>query len=621
MQRRLVLRLGGAILCLAAASGAASTVQDAVDLVSLSSYQSYLDNSLYTHTGMSRGLDGSQHDLAQTNIVNQFTACGLTVNLDPFTYGGSTYYNVVGVHLGSVRPNDVYMLGAHYDSVGNPGADDNASGVAGVLEAARVLSQFNFEATVVFIAFDLEEHGLIGSTAYADVHKNDAIRGMVSLDMIAYNPASAGQSAYVYGRNASLPIKQALAGALSQYGGGITPVIGGDTPYSDHAPFESRGFQACLLIEYAVWSNPRYHESSDTVDIPAYIDYGFARDMTRGAAGWMAGAAGLDTTPAALAWSGGAGATWDVGLAANWSAAGHAAWFHQGDLVTFGDAAGAQPIGVTGTVHPGSVIVANATGNIVLGGTGSIAGGGGLTKSGAGTLTLATTNAYTGETLIKGGTVLVSATGALGASAVRLGDPAGAEDAALLIWGAFTVDRQITVQDDGGGPSLRTLGGANTAGRAVFSGAITLEADLALTAAPGREVELAGMLDNAAGCTITKIGEGVVLFDGPQTHGPGALLSVEAGTVDLNTDAGSAGANLSILVTDALVRFGYDQHLDTLTIDDGGKIVFAGARVVVLEHLVLGGRDLGAMTLTPEPATMGLLVLGCLGALLRCKRR
>ncbi len=125
-----------------------------------------------------------------------------------------------------------------------------------------------------------------------------------------------------------------------------------------------------------------------------------------------------------------------------------------------------------------------------------------------------------------------------------------------------------------------------------------------------------GLFDNAAGETITKTGGGTVTFDGTQVHGPGALLEVLEGTVFLNTDAGSdTAADLSISVTDAALYLGCDQHLDTLTIGDGGKVVFAGARVVVLKHLVMDGVDLGGVTLTPEPTTIALLGVGMLAAL------
>ena len=116
-----------------------------------------------------------------------------------------------------------------------PGADDNASGVAGILEAARVFSLFDFEATVQFIAFDLEELGLFGSAAYAAAAKErgDRILGMVSLDMIAYNTGGAN-TADVYGHTASDPMKNSLAGAVRTYGG-LTVNVQGPLDYSDHA--------------------------------------------------------------------------------------------------------------------------------------------------------------------------------------------------------------------------------------------------------------------------------------------------------------------------------------------------------------------------------------------------
>ena len=123
-------------------------------------------------------------DPARDYIFDNFTSLGLAATLDPFVYGTSTYHNVVGVRSGTVRPEDIYIVGAHYDSVqGSPGADDNASGVAGVLEAARVLSGYNFASTLVFIAFDREEQGLIGSYDYARRASaaGQNIRGMISL--------------------------------------------------------------------------------------------------------------------------------------------------------------------------------------------------------------------------------------------------------------------------------------------------------------------------------------------------------------------------------------------------------------------------------------------------------
>lgn len=262
----------------------AQVASQIVDQVSQSSYTHYLDDLLYTHDGDNRGF-GAEHDLARTNIFNQFDSFGLNPYLDPFLYNSSTYYNVVAAHPGTTRPEDIYILGAHFDSANNPGADDNGSGTAGVLEAARVLSQYEFEATMVFIAFDREEQGLHGSRAYAQTHTDDNILGMISLDMIAYNDSGLNR-ARIYGREGSAALKQDLVKAISVYGNGLEAADFGALGASDHAPFQDEGFQACLLIEYD--SNPYYHSLSDSVDTPGYIDYAFAANMVRGAVGFLA---------------------------------------------------------------------------------------------------------------------------------------------------------------------------------------------------------------------------------------------------------------------------------------------------------------------------------------------
>ena len=315
---------------------------------------------------------------------------------------------------------------------------------------------------------------------------------------------------------------------------------------------------------------------------------------------------------ATLRWTGAVGNTWDINQTANWAHDATPLTYCDGDRIVFDDTAAAAPlIHLAATVNPASVLIDNETVNVEFGGPGSIAGSCGLTKSGSAALTIATANAYAGDTRINAGAMVVASDSALGAGAVTLGDTTGSSDASLLVAGAFTVDRNITVQDDGSGSSARTLGGSNTSGTAVFAGNITLEVALTLTAAPGGAVRLAGALDNSDGNTLTKVGGGTAVFDGLQTHGPGALLAVEAGTVNLNTDTGTdSEAYLSISLTNAELYFGCDQHLDTLTIGDGGKVAFAGARVVVLKHLVMGGVDLGATTMTPEPATLWLLASG-----------
>jgi hypothetical protein len=290
--------------CACGPAYATLSIQDIVDQVSKTSYTNYLDNMLYTHLGNSRKLGGTEHDLARDNIYSEFNSFGLTTSYHPFTYSGQTYYNVVGTHYGTTRPDDIYIVGAHYDSISPgsnpaPGADDNASGTAGVLEAARVLSQYDFEATLIFISFDREEQGLVGSYAYANEHKDDDILGMISMDMIAYN-GSGLNKARIYGSSNSTAIKQSLADSISLYGNGLSSEIFGTLNASDHAPFEAQGFQACLLIEYDVWSNPNYHKLSDSVDTPNYIDYTFATNMVSSTVGFLAAAAMPVPEPATI---------------------------------------------------------------------------------------------------------------------------------------------------------------------------------------------------------------------------------------------------------------------------------------------------------------------------------
>lgn len=289
---------GPYLLCLLVWLGATAARADLltpiVSQTSVVSYSTYLNDLLYTHTGNSRGLTGAQHDLARANIYAEFVSFGLDTSLSAFTYNSQTYYNIVAVHRGRVRPNQIYIVGAHYDSANTPGADDNASGVAGVLESARVLSSVDLEATVIFIAFDREEQGLRGSAAYAGSHVADDIRGMVSLDMIAYNPLGTDHDrAWVYGNSSSTAWKTKLGAAVNRYSNGITADIGGAVNQSDHYPFEQRGKQAALLIEKAVWSNPYYHKATDSVDTSGYLDYTYGTNMTRSVVGLVLEEGGL----------------------------------------------------------------------------------------------------------------------------------------------------------------------------------------------------------------------------------------------------------------------------------------------------------------------------------------
>ncbi len=321
---------------LVAGSVKSVTFEQVLDSITPSSYE-YMHTNLFVGDGMNRGftgdLDGSiprvpayQHDDARDFIFNQFQEFGLDTSLDPFwftrSYGATTYIytncnNVVAIQPGLATNAQWFIVGAHYDSVDpgqfselSPGADDNASGVAAVLELARTLGAYHFRHNIIYIAFDAEEKGLQGAWHFVDTHTtNDPlltnviqradVGGVLSLDMLAYNPPGPNQDRVrIYGGNSSsnAPVQAALREALLAWTP-IDVVHSGSIAASDHHPFHARGMDACLLIEYNVWSNPHYHRTTDSVDTPDYIDYVYATELTRGVAAYLMYEAGILLPP------------------------------------------------------------------------------------------------------------------------------------------------------------------------------------------------------------------------------------------------------------------------------------------------------------------------------------
>ena len=256
------------------------------DRVSIVSYRHYLDDVLYTHLGDNRGPSGPEHVLARDAIATILESLGYAVDWHAFEYRGETHYNIVGTKVGFMYPDEKYIVGAHFDSADNPGADDDASGVAGLLELARIYSQYDTQYTVKFIAFDLEEEGRVGSKAYVYDHLDDDIRGMVQLDMLAWDH---GENTASIEAAHSDTLQNAVADAVAEYGQGLLSIVRPPgLGSSDHQAFEDAGFQACLVIEHRYTANPCAHQPCDAVDTPDYIDYEFAVNFVRSAAGFLA---------------------------------------------------------------------------------------------------------------------------------------------------------------------------------------------------------------------------------------------------------------------------------------------------------------------------------------------
>jgi Zn-dependent M28 family amino/carboxypeptidase len=201
-------------------------------------------------------------------IYEQFEALGIPVEYHLFNTNGE---NVVATITGSEFPDQQYIVCAHYDdmpSSGNlaPGADDNASGVVGVLETARLIKDLDLKYTVKFIAFDEEEQGLIGSYAYADEASTngDDILGVLNLDMIAYDSDNDYEMS-IATNSASAEFTAEYTSVLGMYDFDLTYNFIG-IPNSDHSPFWNNDYQAILAIEDWYDFNDAYHTTGDVIE-------------------------------------------------------------------------------------------------------------------------------------------------------------------------------------------------------------------------------------------------------------------------------------------------------------------------------------------------------------------
>ncbi len=305
------------LVAVASATALGVTVADIVGQVSQSNYTDILVNQLYTHVGDNRScLGGPDHEAAAANIFLSFRRDGLTTRYDPFTYttGGTTYNckNIIATKQGMTNPDSIYILGGHYDAR-SPGADDNGSGTAGVLEAARVLSHYDFDSTIIFCAFDCEEWGMWGSKHMAADYAGRPIAGMVNLDMISWNMPSKPNRVLLYGNSPTM--KQGLGTAITTYSNGITWSDGGDWSATDHSSFEAYGAPAVWPYEAQKQGNSDIHTTRDNIDrTDGYIDFVYATNITRGVVGYMASTAGL-IGPSASVPEPGSLATVAIGLA------------------------------------------------------------------------------------------------------------------------------------------------------------------------------------------------------------------------------------------------------------------------------------------------------------------
>lgn len=228
-------------------------------------------------------------------IEQELTSYGFKIERDEFWFHDRLHWNIIATASGVTTGGEKVLIGAHYDAViDSPGADDNASGIAVMLEIARTTGPLN---ELEFVAFTLEEPQaetvdfLIGSRHF--VKKMKAIgqkyRGVFILESVGYvsthpdsqllppfvKAPSVGDFIGVVGTRKARAIMTAFKEAASRYVpelrvvSHIAPMRGFlifETRFSDHAPFWDAGYPAIMITDTAMFRNPNYHTPSDSSD-------------------------------------------------------------------------------------------------------------------------------------------------------------------------------------------------------------------------------------------------------------------------------------------------------------------------------------------------------------------
>ena len=252
-----------------------------------------LRRNLQAIVGERSPFSGQRH-LAEVEsfIEKELASYGLAVESNTFSYRGKNFRNIVG-RLSAQRGASLIILGAHFDSVeGTPGADDNASGLAVLLEAARLLSRARLRSELLFCAFNLEELNMIGSTYFAKKLKAAEVKvdAMISLEMIGYTDPRPGSQKYPIGLSWLYPDRGDFIGVIGNWNsssllrrftrqmrqvpglpvetlsvpgnGGLVPAV----RLSDHSPFWDLGYPALMVTDTSFFRNPHYHGPRDTLD-------------------------------------------------------------------------------------------------------------------------------------------------------------------------------------------------------------------------------------------------------------------------------------------------------------------------------------------------------------------
>lgn len=250
-------------------------------------------------------------EAAANHIESTFRQIGYEVVSQTYMHDGQSFRNLEATLPGGSRAEEIVLLGAHYDSMaGSPGADDNATGVAAILELARLLKKERFDRTIRFVAFTNEELPFfstdhMGSRVYAREarRRGNKIVAMISIESIGYYASEPGSQHYPAPLHLFYPDRGdfiAFVGNV-RWGALVRRSIKGlreTTPFpsegvaapsrmpgvywSDHDSFWREGYPAMMVTDTVPFRNPHYHLPTD---LPETIDYVRLARVVHGLAG------------------------------------------------------------------------------------------------------------------------------------------------------------------------------------------------------------------------------------------------------------------------------------------------------------------------------------------------
>jgi len=273
-----------------------------MDVISIENLKAHVRNIHFDRNPYDRSLELEQ---AAQYIQREFLKIGLEVKEDLFHWEGRTYRNISAEKRGTTSPDKVLILGAHYDTVpGSPGADDNSSAIAVLLEVARNIQKVSLGSTLKLVAFALEECGYAGSIHYAERAREggEKILGMISLEMVGFTGPrqdyppyldpkyypNVGDFIVIIGNERSKElletVRRSFKTCIPQLPSEFLLVPGNgegleETRLSDHSPFWDQGFSALMVTDTAFLRNPNYHLPSDTIET---LDFEFMKKVAVG---------------------------------------------------------------------------------------------------------------------------------------------------------------------------------------------------------------------------------------------------------------------------------------------------------------------------------------------------